>query len=306
MFDEEDSKKARIFQREKRHELQLIIDRCNSIAFEYVCLPKTRSENDLCFGSTRPRTTDFYSDSKSLNSYMRRCLKEFFPEQHQKVEKEKKSDDEGQIEEIGTRPSGPFASKVPRFQEIAIDSTGVRRRRKTKESSTVAVSLHSAFGSSNRRDCIITRPQTINPNSPGVGLYNIINKQKQLNCHHSFGGDVKIESAYQIVCGPVNLDNKCHFCEDEPKNVYWKNRKTGEVLCRSCYNQTIFNIRNKSRGVIERFRKMHMMENDFGKKRYCDFYHNHNKTTAAIRLMTPKEFHKRIEHENHLSTLFNY
>lgn len=43
MFDEEDSKKLRIFQREKRQELQLIIERCLEVNFEYVCVPSIRS-----------------------------------------------------------------------------------------------------------------------------------------------------------------------------------------------------------------------------------------------------------------------
>jgi hypothetical protein len=51
MFDEEESKKLRIFQREKRQELQLIIERCNEVNFQYVCLPTTRSGKYLIFDS---------------------------------------------------------------------------------------------------------------------------------------------------------------------------------------------------------------------------------------------------------------
>jgi hypothetical protein len=43
MFDEEESKKFRILQREKRQELQLIIERCNEVDFDYVCVPSIRN-----------------------------------------------------------------------------------------------------------------------------------------------------------------------------------------------------------------------------------------------------------------------
>lgn len=49
IFDEEESKRLRIFQRQKRQELQLIIERCNEVDFKYVCLPNVRSDDDLSF-----------------------------------------------------------------------------------------------------------------------------------------------------------------------------------------------------------------------------------------------------------------
>lgn len=305
MFDEEESKRMRISQREKRLELQLIIERCNEVEFEYVCLPSVRNDKDLCFGSKRPRKIHLFANDKTVDSYMRKCFKEVFPEPAKAVEV-KKSDEETKEEaEVEVKPTHPFSSKVPRFLDIAIDSTGVyRRKRKTREAPVVVKKIHSVFGSSSKRNFLVTRNPT-NFETPGVGAYNIERARKNI-FKHSFGGDISIEPAFSIVCAPTNLDNKCDMCEEEPRNVFWKNWKTHAVLCRSCYNRKLFEIKTKTRGVVDRLRKVHKMENDFEKTRYCDFYHEHNKTTAAVRILTPKQFKKRTQHEYLLNTFLKY
>lgn len=69
MIDEEESKRLRIYNREKRLELQLIIERCNEVDFEYVCLPNVRNESDLCFGSRHPRKLVLMC-GKDVDSFM--------------------------------------------------------------------------------------------------------------------------------------------------------------------------------------------------------------------------------------------
>lgn len=305
MFDEEESKKLRIFQRYERQELQLIIERCNEVEFDYVCVPSIRSDQDLCFGSKTPRKIHLFADDKTVNSFMRKCFKENFPEPV-KAPEDKKSQDEttGEVE-VEVKPTHPFASKVPRFQDITIDSSGVyrRRRRKTKQSPEVAKKTFSAFGSSSKRDLLTSRNPTESV-TPGVGAYNVTKKKKNF-FSHSFGGDIKIKPAFEIVCAPTNLDQKCGKCEEKPRNIFWKSKK-GSVLCRSCYNSKTQEIKRKTRGILDKLRKLQLMEEDFEKKRYCDFYHEHNLTTAAVRILAPKEFHKRIHQENFLNTVFDY
>lgn len=302
MFDEEESKRLRIFQREKRQELQLIIERCNEVNFEYVCLPSIRSDKDLCFGSKSKRKIYLFADDKAVNSYMRKFFKEHFPE---KAPEPKKTEDEPKEEVVEVRPSHPFASKTPRFLDIAIDSSGVyRRKRKTREAPVVVKKIYSAFGSSNKRNFLITK-KPVQSTTPGVGVYNL-NKPAKITCNHSFGGAIALKPAFDIVCAPINLDDQCEACEAEPKNIYWKNKKTLAILCRPCYNRKLFEIQTKTRGVVERLRKLTMMQEDFERKRYCGFYHQHNNTTAAVRLLESKDFHKRINRENFLNTLLKY
>lgn len=302
MFDEEESKKLRIFQRHERHELQLIIERCNEVAFDYVCVPSIRNDKDLCFGSKTPRKIHLIADDKTLNSYVRKCFKEHFPEP--KVPEVNKSDDDDKEEETEQKPSHIFASRVPRFNDITIDSTGVyRRRRKTRQAQEVKTKVFCAFGSSSERKTLVTK-NLVESLTPGVGAYNTIKPKKNF-FNHSFGGDIKIHPAFDIVCAPINLDTACESCEQKPKNVFWKNEKTRSVLCRSCYSMKVKEV-EKTRGVVDRHRKLKVMEFDYQKKRYCEFYHEHNKTTAAVRILTPKTFHKRIHQENCLNMKFDY
>jgi hypothetical protein len=177
-------------------------------------------------------------------------------------------------------------------------------RKKTRAPPVVIKKIYSAFGSSSKRDLLMTR----NPNVqtiPGVGVYTFDKPQKNFKIH-SLGGEIKMKPAFEIVCSPINLDTKCEICEQVPRNIYWKSQTKQTVFCRSCYNQRVFEIKKKTRGVVDKLRKLDVMENDFEKKRYCDFYHEHNKTSAAVRLLSPKTFHKRIHQENLLNTLFKY
>lgn len=247
-----------------------------------------------------------FTDDKTVNSFVRKCFKENFPEPANAVEatEVKKSDDEV-CEEVEVKPSHPFASRVPRFQDITIDSTGVyRRKRKTREAPVVVKKIYSAFGSSCKRNFLVTRNETKCSN-PGVGVYSL-DKPKKHFYRHSFGGDILIKPAFDIVCSPMNLDTNCNNCDEKPKNVFWKNKKTRAVLCRLCYNQKLEEIQSKSGGIISKLRKLENIKFDFEKKRYCDFYHQHNKTTAAVRLLSAKDFRNRINKENFLHTLFDY
>lgn len=197
MFDEEESKKLRIFQRHERQELQLIIERCNEVAFEYVCVPSIRDDKDFCFGSKTPRKIHLFADDKTLNSYMRKCFNEHFTERE--VPEVKISDDEVKEEEAEVKPTHIFASRVPRFNDITIDSTGVyRRRRKTRQAQEAVTKIFSAFGSSSERNTLLSKNPAISL-TPGVGAYNIIKPKKNF-FSHSFGGEISIRPAFDIVC----------------------------------------------------------------------------------------------------------
>lgn len=301
MFDEEESKKLRIQQRHERQELQLIVRRCNEVAFDYVCVPSIRSDSDLCFGSKTPRKIHLFADDKKVNSFMRKCFLENFPEPVRAAEVIKT--DEEPKEEIEIKPTHPFASKAPRFQDVIIDTSGGYRRKKKKSTRAPPVEMKkifSAFGSSSKRNSFLSR-NPVESETPGVGVYNL-RREKKHSVHHSFGGKTSMKPAFDIVCSPTNFDTKCESCEENLRNVYWKNRKTQQLLCRVCYTQELLMIRNKTRGILEKLHKLDSMKNDFEQKRYCDFYHEHNNTTAAIRLLSGKEFSKRIHRENFLNT----
>lgn len=303
---EEESKKARIFQREKRQELQLIIDRVNKIPFSYVCTPLQRNDENVVFGSSIARKIHLFASDKSVNSYERRCFNEHFPESPRAlavVQELNKHDHEVHED----HPTFPFSSKVPRFQDFtALDaSQGYRRKKKVQEVPASVKISYSAFGTSSRRDLMITRDK-IDETLPGPGTTTPFTISKKQIVHHSFGGPTHRHPAYEIICSPKNLDTKCHLCEGEVKNVYWKNPKTQIVYCRKCYNAKVLEIKNKNKGVLDRLRKLNVMENDFRKMRHCEFIHEHNNTKAKILLLSPKEIQKRLNRENYFSTRFKY
>lgn len=302
MIDEEESKRLRIFQREKRLELQLIIKRCNEVDFEYVCKPNIRRENELCFGTKTSRKIQLFDDKK-VNSYMRKCLKELFPET-QFIENSQK-DNEGIKENQEIRLSYPFSSKVPRFTTDVMDSTGFyRQKKRNKESQIEKKKLSIAFGTTKDRKFLITREKII-LEFPGPGVYNV-EKSPIILFSETFGGRRVMKEAFKIVCLPKFIDTKCDLCEEELRNVYWKNEKTQSIFCRSCYNQKLLEIQTKTRGVVDKFRKVKEMKENYKKFCPCDFYHEHNNSTAAIRLLSPKQFHNRIKDESVLSTKFYY
>lgn len=265
MFDEEESKKARIFQREKRQELQLIIERCNENGFDYVCVPKTRDvDKDFCFGSNRSRKIHIIAADKEMNSFMRRVSKEFFPESVCLLE-EKKMDEEIETKQLNEiKLTGPFASRVPRFQDLPV--AAYRRKKKVAPSQPTPHKIYSAFGSSSKRACLLAKVPTFNLNTPGAGTYNIV-KPRPNFYNHSFGGVVRLKPAYQIICNPINMYNKCHSCGNEPKNIFWKRIKSSEllesvdVLCRACFIAEQEGIKMNSKTVLEKNKKlMHLNE----------------------------------------------
>jgi hypothetical protein len=296
--NEEESKKNRIFQREKRQELQLIIERCNKIPFEYVKVPSERHDKHVVFGSSKSRTIHFFPDDKCVNSFMRRCFFEHFSEPSHILKQARKQNVEAS-EEVEQKLTYPFSSKVARFQEnLPIDSSQIfRRKKKVQEVVQTVRASSSAFGLSlsGTRQLMITRDVKKKDTVP-LGSYTEP-KAKRFS---------KIPAAYDIVCSAKKIDAKCDMCENEINNVYWKNARIHSVLCRGCYNARVLNIKNKSRGVIERFRNLKVMDSQYKKKRNCSFFHEHNGTKAHVYILSPKEFKKRCQRENLLNTVLKY
>lgn len=302
-YNEEESRRARIFQREKRQELQLIIDRCNQIDFDYVKVPSERTDN-VVFGSSKPRKIHFFAEDKSVNSFMRRCFKEHFPERIEYVKDQKKSSDE-QLNVVEQKPHAVFASKVPRFQEIlSMDSSQIyRRRKKGLDVAKVEKINYAPFGSGCQR--ILMHTRDINLAVVPTCSY-VPSKKISPNIHYSFGGKITIDKAYDLICSPKVVDPKCVECECEPKNVYWKSSKTHKVLCRACYNKKLFDIKNKSRGVVDKYKILQSFQRDYKKKRLCNFFHQHNGTRAAVLLLTRREYARQKQKENFLNTIMKY
>lgn len=185
MYEEESKKNARVFQREKRQELQLIIERCNKIPFEYVCKPLERNFN-IVFGSSTPRKIFQIAQDASVNSFPRRCLKEFFNHDSKKLNVTVSDSKENGFKLM---PTVPFTSKVPRFHDdfILLDASQGYKRRKKPQEGLSKIKKNSAFGSFRERTFILSSERK-EPNIPGPFFH--FNFKFNSIIHHSFGGKI--------------------------------------------------------------------------------------------------------------------
>lgn len=252
---EEESKKARAFQREKRQELQLILSRCNEIGFNYICVPKEKAA--LCFGSAQPRKIPLVPlKTSDMNSFMRKVTKEYFPEPESVALQKKNTIDEDSSNPT-VKPSYIFASKVVRFQETPIISTG-RKRRKKIERKTIPIEPQKiSFGASKSRDYALSKSVNYKLDIlPGIGMYHKSNYSNENSLtQQSFGGKVKIKQSINIICSIYNNEN-CNGCEAIPKNIYWRHIKTNRILCRDCMSNELKTVKKNAQSYLERLRKL--------------------------------------------------
>lgn len=238
---------------------------------------------------------------------MRRCLMELHAESKFQQEPEpykRPTTGHETTEAAELKLTFPFSSKVPRFPPDIIDSTGVYRlKKRTRRVEETKPKLISPFGSSLPRNCIITRDK-VDRSNPGPGVYNP-NKPAESFYQSNFGGKRIIQRAYEVICSPKSNELKCDLCEEEPKNIYWQNMKNQSILCRACYKSRLVELQ-RTRGVVDRLRKLSSMSTNYKKFRSCDFFHDHQNSTAAIRLLSPRTLRRRINEENLLSTKFMY
>ena len=306
---EQESKRLRIIQREKRKEMEIIMKRCHDIGFQYICVPM--EQKALCFGVTNERVIQ--PSNTGLSSFMRRTLHENFlkepPSESKKAHKKVAFDDEFapiELELSKIKPSPQFASKVPRFMDAPITSSGNFRRRPKKPEKPVPVKSAIAFGSKMTRKTTLIKISssgaTWRPNiNPGVGVYNIA-KSKTEPLQHSFNGPVKFADLVTYICGAANKIKCNGACGEKPKNIYWMNTKTKRILCRSCMNDEKIVAKKKAKNHFQAQRNLKVFE-EYKRFRYCDFVHHHQETKAAVRILTPAELTRRLRREKFLSLL---
>lgn len=304
---EQESKRLRIIQREKRKEMEIIMRRCHDIGFKYICVPM--EQKALCFGVTNERIVQ--PSNTGLNSFMRRALNENFlkesPSEIKKVQRKVAFGEESTLidtEPLKIRPSPQFASKVPRFMDAPITSSGNFRRRPKKPEKLPPAKSDIAFGSKMTRKTTLIKISSSGavwrPNvNPGVGVYNI-SKLKIEPLLHSFNGPVKFADLVTFICGAANKIKCNGACGETPKNVYWMHTKTKRILCRSCMNDEKLVAKKKAKNHFQAQRNLKVFD-DYKRFRYCDFVHHHQDTKAAVRLLTPSELTRRLRREKYLS-----
>ncbi|XP_014670085.1 PREDICTED: protein pitchfork-like [Priapulus caudatus] len=124
---------------------------------------------------------------------------------------------------------------------------------------------------------------------PGPGTYeHEVRQNRRLSFHGSFTGQQTLRATVLIKC-TTNNDDKCDVCRARPVGDYYCYRR--EVLCRQCFE---FHLR-----YGERYAGSHLQA--FKKVRDCRFMHDHQGTSAAIKLLTARELKKQNLREAYLS-----
>uniref|UniRef100_A0A1I8Q4T5 Uncharacterized protein n=1 Tax=Stomoxys calcitrans TaxID=35570 RepID=A0A1I8Q4T5_STOCA len=188
---------------------------------------------------------------------------------------------------------------------------------------------HSAFVSKNPRFLAPT-----NANFPCVGSYDVAPKnplrkaQKPFNVgeqrkdkekfltpapstypHHVARPQLKLSTAFGskrnivpkviVLCSPFNVA-KCHKCDQTPLGDYWRDFNTELDLCRPCMHKMERELKNCATTELQRMRLRRNFA-DYKVVRYCDFYHDHGGTAAAVQVMPTRIFKMKTQKENYFS-----
>lgn len=187
--------------------------------------------------------------------------------------------------------TGPFSSKTPRFQYLAAD--GNKLYNPNDNQLPVKRSIRP-FGSALPRFDFTSIPTN---NEPGPGTYTI--KMRRHMCKESFNQKRDIIPATRSLCIPIQNIN-CLSCTSEPKGDYWQNwyKKGLESLCRSCM-ETMRSTAKKAKTNPKCLRTLTYLD-EFERVRHCSYCHDHQGTTASIKLWPKRDLRKKFQYENYL------
>ncbi|XP_075167050.1 uncharacterized protein LOC142239170 [Haematobia irritans] len=133
--------------------------------------------------------------------------------------------------------------------------------------------------------------------APSTYPHHVPRRQPKLST--AFGSKRRILPAVTVICSPFN-GAKCHKCEQIPLGDYWRDFNTELDLCRSCMHKMESELKNCAATELQRLRLRREFA-DYKRVRYCDFYHDHGGTAAAVQVLPTRILKMKIEKENYLS-----
>ncbi|XP_037958428.1 uncharacterized protein LOC119687939 [Teleopsis dalmanni] len=131
-----------------------------------------------------------------------------------------------------------------------------------------------------------------------VGHYQIENPIKKPMIRTHFRTCREIRPAIITVCKTKNKA-KCYICDTTPVGDYFCDFDQKLDVCRKCMKKKV----EETKSCLLDFKERWIMQGDlerFKQCRYCDIIHNHNNTKASIKLMTKREWERKIRIENYL------
>lgn len=190
---------------------------------------------------------------------------------------------------------GPFLSRVQRFQYAMSDGSRLYNPNDWEKWS-VRQTLHP-FGLP--RDApLLNRWASSCSTTPGPGTYTMRSRKNVIR--ESFHGPRSIVPATRTLCMPIQT-TLCAACGERPIGDYWQNWHSDmhEAMCRRC--MLIERKRcSKLRRMPAYFKRKWYLE-QFERVRYCGYCHEHNRTTASLKLWPNKQLKKKFQIENYLA-----
>ncbi|XP_058984876.1 uncharacterized protein LOC131805580 isoform X1 [Musca domestica] len=287
MFLKKLTQEERIKLRAQRKESQLIRNRAKQRGFVYVVNPPEIPK--VAFGSSLERVT-LPLRGPCLTSFMRQHQGDVFlsPGPATRV-------DERNLLEIKW-PSklgySAFASKAPRLlgpsnaNMPCVGSYDVETRNPFRN----AAKPFNIGAARKDKERFLT---------PGPSTYPHHVERPKLRISSAFGSRRKILPAIGVICSPLNVA-KCHKCEQIPQGDYWHDFNTELDLCRPCMHKIEHDLKKCSATELQRLR-LRREFSDYVRVRYCDFYHDHGGTMAAVQILPQLIYKMKIEKENYLS-----
>ncbi|XP_057663485.1 uncharacterized protein LOC130898306 [Diorhabda carinulata] len=128
------------------------------------------------------------------------------------------------------------------------------------------------------------------PNTPSPADYNLQNVRlcRQQNFQYNFGRPKRVPCV-ETVCIEDPSDY-CHLCGKQCKGEYW-HKNYDKFMCQVCAGIENATGEFYNRNQLKQFKKI----------RNCSFMHEHNKTTAAVRILSPEKIKKKLDIENYLN-----
>ncbi|XP_029406226.2 uncharacterized protein LOC105226654 isoform X1 [Bactrocera dorsalis] len=287
MFAKKLTKHEREALRAQRRETQLITARARADkSFIYVVNPPEIPR--VAFGSCMERITLPIS-GPGLSSFMRKIQGEVrdFPGPFEYVHSKEALDKK--------YPSAygysSFASKLPRLPPTDISrfppigAYNVEPKKKIKQAAR-------PFNIGTKR------VQIKKLVTPCPADYAADQPRASLNICSAFGSRRIIWPAVAVICTPVNIA-KCSKCNKTPVGDYFHQFQLNLDMCRRCMNKQLKMLKRCSTDLFYRAR-MRTELSLYRPVRYCDFFHDHQGTTAAIQHMPTSTLRYKIKTENYI------
>lgn len=155
------------------------------------------------------------------------------------------------------------------------------------------------FGLPPFRKTIQNAAKCVNRRIPGPGTYTIDRKRKHA-FKYSFGHRRRAIPATRTLCTQKSTAI-CIDCHKQAKGDYWQNWNSieHEVICRPCMDadrQQANAFKSKFKG----FKRLRYLK-EFERVRYCGYCHEHNGTTASLKLWNTNDLRKKFRYENYMA-----